>query len=60
MKDFITRSKEFLTEGVGLFATGLCTGITLTRIIDGGNVIGAVAAGVVISFIVVIGYKVAR
>ncbi len=32
---------------------GISAGITLTRIIDGGNVIGALAAGVVIGGILI-------
>lgn len=67
MKEFIESAKKWFKDGVlkikegfkgSYFLVGLGIGITLTRIIVGNNVIGAIVAGVVISFIIGIGYKI--
>ena len=40
--------KKILSDSALTLAIGLSSGITITRIIDGGNVLGAIAAGVAI------------
>jgi len=40
-------------------ALGVTGGVTITRIVDGGNVLGAIAAGVVIGIIVGIALNIA-
>ena len=42
----------------GRLALGIALGVSITRIVDGNNVIGAIVAGVVIGFIALIVHSV--
>lgn len=43
--------KKFLSNPTVTLFVGIAVGLTLARVLDGGNVIGAIVGGVVISSI---------